>query len=295
MGNIAAVVVLVAVITTPAWAQQAIHRSYRAWSPMSLTVENRFGPIRIGGGTGGEVSVTGTLARGDSLLVEEGNRRIEIRVVAGRHRTGKTSLEVRLPSGNGVDATTLDGALHVSNTGGVVRLRSGSGEIRVEGDVRTLTAETLSGAVISRAPARGVVIGTASGNIEINGAQGFLEISTVGGRVDVSNSSIAQGTITTVDGPVRFEGSVLPHAVVRFETYVGSIALLLPPPVDATFTVSTFGGSIKNGLGPEAVNTSRYAPGKKLSFTVGAGSAQVVVDSFGGNVTLGRAGTASNP
>jgi DUF4097 and DUF4098 domain-containing protein YvlB len=295
MRTVAAIAVLAAVVASPASGQQPINRSYRAWSPMSVTVENRYGPVRIIGGARDEVSVTGTIALGDSLAVEEGNRRIEIRVVGGHDRVGMTSLEVRLPSGNAVDAATLDGPLQVSGTGGVVRLRSGSGEIRVEGDVRTLTAETLSGAVIARAPARGVVIGTGSGNIEVDGAQGFLEISTVGGRVDVRNSSIAQGTITTVDGPVRFEGSFEPHAVMRFETYVGNIDLLLARAVDATFTVSTFGGSIKNGLGPQAANTSRYAPGKDLAFTVGTGTAQVVVDTFGGTVSLARAGSTPRP
>lgn len=295
MRNVAVVAVLVAVVTSPASGQQSIHRSYRAWSPMSLTVENRYGPVQIAASASNEVGITGTLARGDSLVVEEGNRRIEIRVVGGGHRTGKTSLGVRLPPGNAVDATTLDGSLQVSGTGGVVRLRSGSGEIRVEGDVRTLTAETLSGVVISRASARGVVIGTGSGNIEVDGARGFLEISTVGGRVDVRNSFVDQSTITTVNGPVRFEGSFGPHAVVRFDTYVGNIDLLLAYAVDATFTVSTFGGSIKNGLGPEAVNSSRYAPGKDLAFTIGAGTAQVVVDTFGGTVSLARAGTRARP
>lgn len=289
MRNVAIATMLLTAGVAPAAGQQSIQRSYQAHSPMSLTVENRYGPLRVSGGARNEVMIRGTLAGGDSLVVVEAKRHIEIRVVRSREDAGRTSLEVRLPPGNAVDAMTLDGPLHISGTGGVVHLRSGSGEILIDGAVRTVSAETLSGAIVSRAPAQGLVLGTASGDIEVDGARGFLEISTVGGRVDLKRTSVAQATITTVDGPVRFEGSIQPHAVARIDTYSGDVELRLAPTIDAAFTISTFAGTIRNELGPAARSASRYAPGKKLSFSLGTGAGQLIVDTFAGSVSLAGA------
>ena len=40
--------------------------------------------------------------------------------------------------------------------------------------------------------------------------------------------------------------------------------------------------------GPRARRTSKYAPGKELSFTEGAGEATIRVKSFSGTVTIDR-------
>jgi hypothetical protein len=66
----------------------------------------------------------------------------------------------------------------------------------------------------------------------------------------------------------------------------GQVVVKVSPGVSADFDVSTFSGSIENDIGPEAERSSKYAPGKELSFSSGSGGAQVSISSFSGTVKI---------
>jgi len=109
----------------------------------------------------------------------------------------------------------------------------------------------------------------------------------VSGSIRVEASDIEQGDFEAVSGSVRFTGALSPGARLSAESHSGSVVLNLPADTSARFQVETFSGSINNGFGGgEAERTSRYAPGKRLDFTIGSGDAQVRVESFSGSVTL---------
>ena len=107
------------------------------------------------------------------------------------------------------------------------------------------------------------------------------------GSVTVEASDIEQGEFESVSGSVHFTGALLPGARLGAESHSGSVVLNLPADTSARFQIETFSGSINNGFGgAEAERTSRYAPGKRLDFTLGSGDAQVRIESFSGSVTL---------
>jgi hypothetical protein len=56
--------------------------------------------------------------------------------------------------------------------------------------------------------------------------------------------------------------------------------------VSARFDIETFNGAIRNCFGPEAVRTSKYAPGRELKFTEGSGSGRVSIQTLNGSLRL---------
>jgi hypothetical protein len=54
----------------------------------------------------------------------------------------------------------------------------------------------------------------------------------------------------------------------------------------ASYDLSTFSGSITNEIGPEPTRTSKYTPGKELSFNTGPGGPSISLESFSGAIKL---------
>lgn len=274
--------------------QQRVQRDIHVSSPFTLSVEDPYGSVRLAGADHGDVAVSGVLAPGDSLVVEREDRWVRLRVVGpdGQRRGGGGgSLTVEVPRGTPVEAHSEDGDLEVLGTGGLIRAKTSGGRITVRGPSRTITAETVSGAIDVSGSSQAVVATSATGSIHLATVRGYIEVFTTDGEVVLSDCSPSQATVTTVSGAVHFDGTVLAHGLVRIDTYTGDVEMMLPENLDAAFEVSSFGGEIVNELGPPAHNTSRYAPGHELQFSLGEGSAHVVVDTFGGSVRLTR-GTA---
>ena len=56
--------------------------------------------------------------------------------------------------------------------------------------------------------------------------------------------------------------------------------------MDAAHGSETFNGDIDNCFGPEARRTSKYAPGRELSFTAGDGNGEIRIKTLNGDVIL---------
>jgi hypothetical protein len=233
-----------------------------------------------------QVEVSGDLPRGQRVELSRQERWLEVRVIAGKGGGRGGRLVVRVPRGNALEVETTTGAISADSVGGLARLKSAEGAVTVSGPVRTLSIETLSGAISVDAPAQGVVAHTTGGSVRIAGVSGFLEVFTGEGAVEVVRSVVTQATITTVSGRITFAGDLASNALARFDSYVGAVELRLPSTVDASFEVSTFGGSVVNEFGPPARRSSDYAPGKELSFTRGPGSSRIQIETFGGDIRL---------
>jgi hypothetical protein len=267
-------------------AQQPFNRTLNVSSPLSISVTGMQAEVIVIGWSRNQVEVSGTLPPGQRVEISREDRRVEVRVIAGRTGVRGGRLVVRVPRGNALDVETTTGAISADSVGGLARLKSAAGSVTVRGPARTLSLETISGAITVDAAAQGVVAHTAGGAVRIAGVSGFLEVFTGEGAVDVVRSRVTQATFTTLSGPIVFAADLEPNALVRFDSYVGAVELRLSPSVDASFELSTFGGTVVNELGPPARKSSDYAPGKELNFTRGPGSSRILIDTYGGDIRL---------
>ena len=84
----------------------------------------------------------------------------------------------------------------------------------------------------------------------------------------------------TVQGELDSEGSF------SFDLHSGDLTLMVPADVSADFEIETFSGEIDNDFGQKSRKTSKYAPGRELAFTNGAGEARVRISTFSGDVVI---------
>jgi len=278
-----------------AWAGESVDVTKAASASPSVDIENLAGSVRITGWDRNEIKVTGVLGddtdgldfsgSGDSFDIE-----VEIPDSYGRrHRDIDADLEIWLPAGSSVSVETVSASIRVSEVNGQLELESVSGEVTVDGSPTSADVETVSGNIQVSGSQTRIIAESVSGAIELSGVAERVEAATVSGSIKVGASNIERGEFEAVSGSVHFTGALSPGARLSAESHSGNVVLNLPADTSASFQIETFSGSINNGFGGgEAERTSRYAPGKRLDFTLGSGDAQVRIETFSGSVTLKR-------
>lgn len=293
MKNNLLLLMAIALASSAAWAGESVDVTKSASATPTVEVDNLAGSVKIHGWDREEIKVTGVLGDDtDGLDFSGSNDNFDIEVeipdsYGRRHRDLDSDLEIWLPAGSSLAVETVSASIRVSGVNGRLELESVSGEVSVEGAPSSADVETVSGGIELSGSETLAIAESVSGKIELSGVAGRVEAATVSGSIRVEASDIEQGDFEAVSGSVRFTGALSPGARLSAESHSGSVVLNLPADTSARFQVETFSGSINNGFGGgEAERTSRYAPGKRLDFTIGSGDAQVRVESFSGSVTL---------
>ncbi len=176
----------------------------------------------------------------------------------------------------------------------------------VEGADGAVSAETLQGDVTIRGGRGSVEVGAVSGRILVEGARGVVDVETAAGDIRVRDSSgeiygeSAGGDIvledmraTAVDvgavgGRVYYRGTFDPEGAYFLGSHGGSVTVVVPDGVGATFNLATVHGTITTNL--EGAPRS-FERGKRHRFEVGGGGALVEVETFGGRIAVLREGS----
>jgi GWxTD domain-containing protein len=113
------------------------------------------------------------------------------------------------------------------------------------------------------------------GSVDLNipGTRNDVVVSTQTGSIHIRGEDFDRGWIESRSGQVTFEGNVSPSGALDVQTD-GSVVLLLPETVEASFRISSDGGVIKNAFGTNPDKGS-------LDFKTGTGQAWINVKSRG--------------
>ena len=246
---------LLALAPLAAVAGSPINQRKAAEAAGQVEISNTAGSVTVSGWNRNEVEVTGELGEGSERLdFTTTGKLTRIKVILPNKSYGVdgTDLVVKVPAGSGLYVNTVSADLHVTGVQGAQRLQSVSGDARV-----------------SR------VAGEVNGN-------------TVSGNFNLELGDTSRSRLRSTSGDLGV--STRPSADARFdiESISGDVRLDLAGPPDAEFEVTSFNGEIRNCMGPKAVRTSEYAPGRELRFREGAGSARVRIKTLNGDISVCR-------
>lgn len=254
-----------------ALAQQQINDTRPVSPNVQLEIEDIIvGHVRVIGTDSNEMTVTGTIgADVDEFVIEGGPDYVEIYVEfenwdddsrdgnrrrwRGRERHDvDVELEVRVPRGATLSIEGVTATFEVENIDGNVEIESVTGDI------------------------------TYSGNANV------IEISNVTGSVTATAGNPVEVDIESVNGRISYTGGVAAEGEIQLENVNGSIDLLVPGSINATFYIETMMGGIENDFGHEPKRESRWVPSQELRFTNGTGNAEVHVETLQGGVNIRR-------
>ena len=250
---------------------------------------------------GGDVIVTGT-AR-NQIVVKARTERGAIRFVSsGSNATlepaasrgcNDAHFELSVPAGVHLVANTWSGSLRVSGVKGEIDAHAQSGDVDVRDAGDDIEVETLSGDVTIQGASGAVNVHTVSGDISLTGGRGTVEMETVSGDIELRDVVSSQVRTNSTSGDLTFAGAIVNAGRYQFETHSGELRLELPANVGAELSLSTFSGEIDSAF-PITLTPGAHGIGasqaKKLTFSLGQGSARIIAETFSGDVTLTSTG-----
>ena len=172
-----------------------------------------------------------------------------------------------------VFANTVRGDVTIKGGSGSVTAKSVEGEVRVEG-------------------ARGkVTVSSVNEKVVISDTSGDITADSINGRITMTGIDSRSVDASTVTGDIIYEGKLLDAGHYSFGTHNGNLALGVPENVNATFTIRTYQGSFTTDLPLQGVSRADVQRGKRVTTSLGNGSADVSLETFGGSIRL-RKGSA---
>lgn len=173
-----------------------------------------------------------------------------------------------------ISAETVEGDVDVSGGEGLISLRSVQGSVTLRG-------------------ARGrISVNSVNEDVEVANSAGDVIAQTVNGEIALRSVDAASVDASTVNGDIWYSGPIRAGGRYAFSTHNGDIGLTVAEGTSASVAVSTFSGEFESEF-PVPLRGTRK--GKGFSFTLGAGSAQVTLESFQGTIQLVRPGSEHDP
>jgi DUF4097 and DUF4098 domain-containing protein YvlB len=167
-----------------------------------------------------------------------------------------------------VSAETVRGDIQVKGASGIISLKSIEGVVRVEDSKGRITVSSVNEA------------------IAVIRSTGDVTAETINGEIEMTDLKASNAEATTVNGDVHYTGTVSDNGLYRFTTHNGDILMGVPDRLNATVSVRTYQGEFRTSL---AVDAGEVRRGRRQTFTVGSGGAQIELESFGGEIRLRRA------
>ena len=250
-----------------------------------VTVTCNGGAVIVVGGEKNEIRVRARTESGAIRFSSNGTR-ATLESATGRG-CSDGHFEVTVPMGAKVLATTWSGSVSVRSVYGDVEAHAQSGDITIRDVGDRLDVESLSGDVRITGVKGETRINTVSGDVELSGARGNVTAESVSGDLDLRDVIARQVRTHTTSGDVMFAGQILEAGRYEFGTHSGEIGLQLPADIGAELSISTFNGGIDSDF-PITLVGGTTSQAKRLTFTVGRGTAKIIAETFSGDINLRR-------
>lgn len=160
------------------------------------------------------------------------------------------------------------------------------GDIVIKGGTGLVTARTIEGEIIVEGARGRINLNAVNEGIRVIGASGDIVAETTNGDVALSRIESSSVDVGTVNGDVSYEGTVVDRGNYRFTSHNGDLVMTVPDTVNASFTVRSYTGGFRSALPVKGPPHEEVRRGRRNTYTLGNGSAQVEMESFGGDIRL---------
>ena len=177
----------------------------------------------------------------------------------------------------------------VEGTQADVHAETVRGDISIKGGTSTVTAKSVEGEIILEGVRGKVDANSINQGVTVNGAAGDLAVETVNGHIVLNNIDASNVDVSSVNGNIKYDGSAAAKGHYRFTTHNGNISVGVPENASAAFIVRIYNGSVRTDLPLQGGTETRR--GQRITYTLGSGSAEFELESFGGTIQLRRRGS----
>lgn len=214
---------------------------------------------------------------------------VMVRTQGRRGPPSLVDLQITAPSWMALDLSGVNTDISVAGARGPISVETVQGEVVVEGGQGLVSLQSVQGSVsLSGAKGR-LEVHSVNEDVLVSGSSGEVTAETVNGDITLSRVDGTSVTASSVNGDLDYDGLIRNSGRYAFSTHNGDITVTVPEGSNAAVSVSTFNGEFASEF---PVTLTETRKGKRFSFTLGTGSAQMTLESFQGSIELVRPGSS---
>jgi DUF4097 and DUF4098 domain-containing protein YvlB len=169
------------------------------------------------------------------------------------------------------------------------------GDITIKGGTGFVTAKSIEGEIVVEGARGKVNVSSVNQGIKISDTSGDITAESVNGPITMTGIQSSSVDASTTNGNITYDGNLTDGGRYTLTTHNGDLLLGVPENASATFSVRTYNGEFRTDLPLEGrIPPDELHRGKRVTMTLGKGSADVTLESFGGTIRL-RKGTLPRP
>ena len=211
---------------------------------------------------------------------------IKVEAIGRRGPPNATDFKITIPAWMEVKLSGVYTDVEVEGSQGEVRAETVKGTLQVKGGRGFVSLQSVEGGVKVVGAKGKIELHSVNEGVEATNVEGELTAETVNGDIMLEDVRSTSVEATTVNGDICFHGGIARGGHYYFGTHNGNVSLSMPENASAAVSVSTFNGEFESEFKAKLVDTG----GKRFSFTLGSGDAEIALESFEGTVRLLRAG-----
>lgn len=287
--SLTALLALFIAAALPAAAQQSVNRGWPLDADGAIKIHNDVGTVRVIGWDRDSVALSGTVANGGAIF--GGGSRSGIKLgVEGKLTKNQlpSDLIVHVPARARVWVRTASASVDVSAYSGQLDVSSVGGSVKVQGTPTEVRVESMNGALDVTASPAYLRVKSATGAITWNGSSEDVGITTVSGRVTVNAGTVQRARFESIDGEIRYAGSVSANGNVAVDTHSGNVLLAFTKSTSVQVDVSARGCELFGVPMGQERNAKTPSPPKGFYKSLGKANAvspTVQVRTYKGFVT----------
>jgi len=256
-----------------------------------LVIENKAGEIVVRAWEKDAVRVQARHTSRAKINVRADASAIRVDAVSDKGPTGSIDYDINAPAWMPVKIEGQYDYVSVEGIQGEISVETVRGDIVLK-NVSSAIAKTIEGAIEVDGGRGKLTLSSVNEEIKVAGATGEVVADTTNGEITLTRMEAVAVEVATVNGDVVYEGRFADRGHYSFTNHSGDIELVVPENSNVTFTVRAYSGEFTTALPLKGPDASQVRRGRRVSYTLGNGSAQVDVESFGGDIKLRRPGAA---
>lgn len=266
---------------------QQIDTTVTAERGQRLAVDLYGGDIDVKTWSRNAVRIEGSPTGRTTVAVAVTAAAVNVRTEGRRGPPSTVDLTLTVPAWMALDLSGMYTDVKVNGTQAPVTAETVQGDIDVNGGDGLVSLQSVQGHVHLTGARGRLEVHSVNEDVRIENAEGEVSAETVNGSVELIAVKATSLEAATVNGDVAYDGPIRAGGRYALSSHNGDVTLAVAEGTSATVNVSTFSGEFESAF-PVTLQETRK--GKRFSFVLGGGSAQVSLESFQGTVSLVRPG-----
>jgi DUF4097 and DUF4098 domain-containing protein YvlB len=214
---------------------------------------------------------------------------VTIRTEGRRGPPRMVDLVITAPSWMPLDLSGVNTHVSVVGARGPISVETVQGEVDVDGGDGLVSLQSVQGSVGLKGAKGRLEVHSVNEDVSVSNSSGEVTAETVNGDITLSRVDATSVMASSVNGELEYDGTIRNGGRYAFSTHNGGITVTVPEGSNAAVSVSTFNGEFASEF---PVTLTETRKGKRFSFTIGTGSAQMTLESFQGSIELVRPGSS---